>query len=334
MLLALTFLALSFQEQTCDCNHQVSSLAILEQEMTSLHRKLSPFLLRVILPVETISPEGVSSRSEISVSGLMLSRIGLFVAPTPPSSFTEPARVRGVGGEQLTAELVRTAPELGLSLFRCRKFDYPGPEFAPSKELRPGTVAITLGNSFGMEATFDLGYVAGTNRSVAGCAGLIQLTNTINPGDGGGLVADRQGRVIGVLLTSLREAATREQQRTGRPDMLGLTRSESISFAIPSDRILVEFARELKLPVGMPRLRLGVLVRLGPEQELLVEQVLPAGAAAKAGLRKGDVLTQLGSTNLASLDDIQKAILTSPPTAQLHYLRDGKAFTVTVKLRW
>lgn len=302
--------------------------------MTDLHQRLTPFLIKVSLQVDSVGEEGQTLQNELRLSGVILNKSGLFVAPTPPSSKINVANIVLHDGENRQARLLRSDPQLGLSIYKTQEFDFMGPNFAPCRNLRPGTVAISMGNSFGMEPSLDMGYIAGTQRCVAGVSGLLQLTNTVNPGDGGGLVADRHGRIIGVLMTSLREAALREQQRSGKPDALGLTRSESISFAVPSDRILMSFAKELGLPSSMPRPRMGVMVQLNDAQQLEVKQVLPGSAAAESGLLEGDILLQLGDSELHELDSLLAAILSSPVEAELIGLRANKKFTAQIKFRY
>jgi putative serine protease PepD len=66
----------------------------------------------------------------------------------------------------------------------------------------------------------------------------------------------------------------------------------------------------------------------------VIQDVTSGGAAADAGLKKGDVVTEFNGVAIANSTDLtaQVRALASGSTAKLNYQRDGKAATVEVKL--
>lgn len=325
-------------------------LAAVERDLIQLHARLRPVLVKVAISIPLAdAADGSARRQDIQVSGVVVDHGGLFIAPgLGPVSV---ARVIRFDGEEYEAWPVARDHELGLTLFCAPELAVQPPALGSPGSLRVGMVALTLGNPFGLDGTLDLGFVSGLDRRVDDLAGLVQITNTVNPGDGGGLVANRFGQVIGVMKTSLREVGSRKLGSEGAGDCVDgceeLVRSESLSFAIPIDQVLVAFQDHLS--VQIPRTHwLGVLVKesyapelaaeLGfPGQILLrLEEVNPGSPAGAAGLAPGDYLCRLGEMPLLDLGCLRYALSVSPAkqSIPLVFVRDGNLVTASVQLGW
>jgi serine protease Do len=132
---------------------------------------------------------------------------------------------------------------------------------------------------------------------------LIQTDAAISPGNSGGALADRDGRIIGINVAYLPP---------------GETGAENLGFAIPSDTA-VSVADQLIDTGEVSTAYLGVKTTdLSPEDAsrfdlpvdagALVEQVVPGSAAARGGLRKGDIITGLGEAKVESYGDLLGAL--------------------------
>ena len=160
-----------------------------------------------------------------------------------------------------------------------------------SNAVRPGELVMAVGSPLGFAGALSTGVV----HSVGALAGMgrqnwIRADVQLAPGNSGGPLADAQGRVIGI--------------NTAIVNGLGV--------AVPSNAA-VEFVRR---GADHPRPSLGVTLR--PVQlGLLVLEVDPAGAAARASLRPGDVL-------LGSLDDLWDELDSGREVVRLRFLRDGR----------
>jgi S1-C subfamily serine protease len=164
-----------------------------------------------------------------------------------------------------------------------------------SKALEVGQKVYAIGNPFGLSGTMTRGIISSI-RSVRGPEGnaidqAIQTDAAINPGNSGGPLLNSHGEVIGINSMIL----------TG-----GAEQSAGVGFAIPINSAkavlndLVEFGR-----VRRPSLGIAGLLPIGPElaDELglaadagvLIQQVVPGGAADRAGLRGGHERAYLGN---------------------------------------
>ena len=151
-----------------------------------------------------------------------------------------------------------------------------------SSALRPGELVIAVGNPFGFAGALS----SGTVHSLEG--GWIRASVQLAPGNSGGPLANARGEVIGINTAIL----------------------NGLGLAVPSNTA-VDFLRR------GPRPALGVTMR--PVQlGLLILEVEPGGAGARANLRKGDVL-------LTRFDDLHTALDSGREVLRLHFLRgDGR----------
>ena len=165
-----------------------------------------------------------------------------------------------------------------------------------SKTLEVGQKVYAIGNPFGLNGTMTRGIISSI-RSVRGpegngIDGAIQTDAAINPGNSGGPLLNSHGDVIGINSMIL----------TG-----GAEQSAGVGFAIPINSAkavlndLVQFGR-----VRRPSLGIAGLLPIGPELAdqmglaadagVLIQQVVPGGAADRAGLRGGHERAYLGNT--------------------------------------
>ena len=169
---------------------------------------------------------------------------------------------------------------------------------------------------------------------------MIETTTPLVPGNSGGPMFDCAGRFIGLAAAAV------------------LTpRGSQAGFAIPAERVAAVAARLLARepapePIALagaaeaktvrtvvsppppPAPRLGVLVRAAPDG-LLVTEVSPGLAGARAGLRVGDVLRAVESRPLAQPQDVAASLRDAAPQgwAQLELARGGRLLAVMVELR-
>lgn len=165
-----------------------------------------------------------------------------------------------------------------------------------SKALEVGQKVYAIGNPFGLSGTMTRGIISSI-RSVRGPEGnaidqAIQTDAAINPGNSGGPLLNSRGEVIGINSMIL----------TG-----GAEQSAGVGFAIPINSAkavlndLVQFGR-----VRRPSLGIAGLLPIGPELAdemglaadagVLIQQVVPGGAADRSGLRGGRERAYLGNT--------------------------------------
>ncbi len=203
-----------------------------------------------------------------------------------------------------------------------------------SRGLQVGQKVFAIGNPFGLSGTMTRGIVSSI-RSVqepngAGIDEAIQTDAAINPGNSGGPLLNSRGEVIGIntLIAS------------------NVGQSAGIGFAIPINTAkavlgdLVSLGRVRRPALGVHTIPIGpeLAAQLGlpADYGLLINDVIPGGAAERAGLRGGNKRAYLGNTPIMLGGDLIVAIDGQPIEDQqdlshiMNNHRAGDAVTVTV----
>lgn len=206
-----------------------------------------------------------------------------------------------------------------------------------SDKLDVGEWVVAVGSPLGLEQTVTAGIVSGKGRpgrhvqmSGKRVRGYIQTDAKINPGNSGGPLVNLEGEVVGVNT------------------LIQVGAGGAYGFAIPVN----EVRRVAQLLIKEGRVRypyLGLLLtdvkdldaeqkaKLGksvPSQGAFVAELTPGGPASKAGIRPGDVITDINNQKVAGAGDVVDYVSNQSigSRVMVHYLRDGKPAQAQVAL--
>jgi serine protease Do len=209
--------------------------------------------------------------------------------------------------------------------------ELPVAKFGDSSQMAPGDWVMAIGNPFNYTDSVSVGVISGTKRPFQTAAqryqDVLQTDAAINPGNSGGPLLNLRGEVIGI------NTAIISNDRTS--GNLG------IGFAIPINTV-----RDLlpQLEAGkVVRGRIGVQVMvvtreavqalgLQKRQGALVSTVTPGGAAAKGGIKPGDVIIEFNGRPVADRDTLVAMVIATRPgtTVPVRIVRNGKEQTLNV----
>jgi S1-C subfamily serine protease len=242
----------------------------------------------------------------------------------------------------LPATLVYSYPQQDLAVIRLDRV--PGglkaAVFGDSSKVEVGQIVLAMGSPLGLSSSVTQGIVSATGRTVsesragggtgATLANMVQTSAAINPGNSGGALVDLDGRVIGIPTLAATDPGLGEGAA-----------APGIGFAIPASTVrtvagqIVEEGRV----TDSGRAALGITGRTVVDAEfqpagVAVVEVASGGAADKAGLRAGDVITGLGDTAVTSITSLAEALAEERPGARttVTFTRDGARRTVEVTL--
>jgi S1-C subfamily serine protease len=204
------------------------------------------------------------------------------------------------------ATVVGTDPSHDLAVIQIKASDLSPMVLGDSRNLQVGQKVYAIGNPFGLSGTLTSGIVSSI-RQVQEPSGTtideaIQTDAAINPGNSGGPLLNWHGEVIGIntMIAS------------------GVGQSSGIGFAIPVNTAkavlndLVTLGRVRRPALGLRTIpispELADQMGLPADYGLLVVQVVPGGAAERAGLRGGDERAYLGNIPITLGGDLIVAI--------------------------
>ncbi|MEU5187978.1 trypsin-like peptidase domain-containing protein [Streptomyces klenkii] len=245
------------------------------------------------------------------------------------------------GGGAVGARLVSSYPEQDLAVVRLD--DVPKTlkpaTFGDSTKVEVGQIVLAMGNPLGLSSSVTQGIVSAVGRTVsegrtgggtgATIANMVQTSAAINPGNSGGALVNLAGQIIGIPTL----AATDPE--------LGQGAAPGIGFAIPAATVRTVAGQIVKngRVTDSGRAALGITARtiVGPDftpAGVEVVSVNQNGPADRAGLRAGDVLTRVGTTDITTMQSLSEALAGLRPgdRTDVSYDRNGAARTTTVTL--
>jgi len=266
-------------------------------------------------------------------SGVIVSADGLILTNNHVAEAGDEIMVRiGEHGHEYKAKVVGNDPSSDLALLRIDAKNLPVLTFADSDQVRVGDLVLAVGNPFNFINSVTMGIVSGLNRGGVGDTDyedFIQTDAPINPGNSGGALVDTQGRLVGIN--------TAIYSRSGG--------NQGIGFAVPAN--LARSVVDSLLKYGkVTRGYLGTAVQpLTPDlaeqfkvpddqQGALIDEATPGGAADKAGLQNGDIITAVDGKAISDPHALRLTIGGMSPGVKvtLTYLRDGQSRTAEATL--
>jgi S1-C subfamily serine protease len=243
-------------------------------------------------------------------SGFILDKSGVVLTNAHVVDKTDKVTVTLKDGRTFEGKVRGVDPVTDMAVVKIEGKDLPTVVLGDSDAVEVGDWAIAVGNPLGLDNTVTLGIISTLKRSSAQVGipdkrlDFIQTDAAINPGNSGGPLVNDRGEVIGIN-TAI------------RADAMG------IGFAIPINKakaIQTQLAKGEKVPHPYLGVQMTTLTPELAEQNntdpnapfevpavngVVVVRVLPNTPAAKAGIRRGDVITQIDGQSVNSAEQLQ-----------------------------
>jgi serine protease DegS len=215
-------------------------------------------------------------------------------------------------GRRAVAKVIGTDPDTDLAVIKIELDDLPVLPFKLSGN-EVGDVVLAIGNPFGVGQTVTQGIISATGRSDLGIntyEDFIQTDAAINPGNSGGALIDVAGNLIGVNTAIF--------SKTGG--------SLGIGFAIPAkicQQILNSILKDGRVVRGWLGISLLASAQsddvLAPQAKgVVVADVLANGPAAKAGIKRGDLILNVNGEEMTSPSDLINYVALQAPNSTVN----------------
>jgi serine protease Do len=283
------------------------------------------------------SSQPMTEREHFLGSGVIVNPDGYILTNNHVVANASDVEVLTKDQKNYKAKIVGRDAATDIAVLKIDATDLPTITIGDSSKLQVGDVVFAVGDPFGIGETATMGIVSATGRTLNGAIerfeDFIQTDAAINPGNSGGAMVDLHGNLVGIN-TAILPAET----QMGQGGNIG------IGFAVPvnlAKNVMEQIIEHGKVERGY----LGIHpedVSAQMAQEfgrsegggVLVGQVEPGTPAAKAGLRRGDIILEVNGQDVNGAEDLTTRIGSFEPgtPVQLKVWRNGKTLELPVTL--
>lgn len=216
-------------------------------------------------------------------------------------------------GRRYRAHLVGEDDGFDIAIIKIPAHHLSQITFSDSDNLRVGDFVAAIGSPFGLTQTVTSGVISALNRAkpkIEGFQSFIQTDAPINPGNSGGALVNLRGELVGINTA-----------------ILGPDANIGIGFAIPSNMVKAVITQLLKYG-KVKRGMLGVIAQnitpslasalnIGDVKGTIVTKIVPGSAAATAGLKPEDIITELDGKTIRSAVQLRNNLGLMPPDTKI-----------------
>ena len=266
-------------------------------------------------------------------SGFIIGSDGLILTNAHVVKEAKDVIVKLQDRREYTAKVLGVDTATDIAVLKIDAKGLPTVRFGQPAKLMVGDYVLAIGAPYGLDQTATSGIISAKGRSLPSEGGenfvpFLQTDAAVNPGNSGGPLFDAAGNVIGIN--------SQIYSRTGG--------FQGVSFAIPIDVALTikdqivstGHATHARLGVSIQSLNQDLAESFGLQRPdgALVQTVAPNSAAAKAGLKSGDVITKVNGDAIQEPGQLSSRIGLSRPGEKvtLEVWRDNKLETVVATL--
>ena len=261
-----------------------------------------------------------------SGSGVILSEDGYIVTNNHVIKDATEITVVTANNDEYDATLVGTDPTTDIALLKIDANGLQKIAVANSDNVRLGQWVLAVGNPFNLTSTVTAGIISAKGRDIniideqSAIESFLQTDAAVNPGNSGGALVNTGGELVGIN--------TAISSRSGS--------FEGYSFAVPAN-LMMKVVGDLKEFGRVQRAFMGINyneLNAGLSEELdlkvnsgvYVANVIDGGAAADAGIEKGDVIINIDGKRVRTGADLTEAIGSHRPGEMLDVIvnRDGR----------
>jgi len=264
-------------------------------------------------------------------SGVIVSEDGYILTNNHVVKGAEEIKVILYDKREFKGKVVGTDPRTDLAVVKINAKDLPTLSFGDSGKLKTGDIVLAVGNPFGLNQTITMGIVSAVGRSNIGLADFedfIQTDAAINPGNSGGALVNGSGELVGINTAIFSTSG----------GYMG------IGFSIPSDMAkavmdsIIKYGKVIRgwLGVSIQDLTPELAKSLGMKETegALIAGVVSDSPADKAGLKRGDLVTEMNGKKIIDVTSLRNMVAATAPGTRVDFkiIRNGTEQSITATL--
>lgn len=263
-------------------------------------------------------------------SGVIISKDGYIVTNNHVIENADEISITiGNNPKEYNARIIGKDADSDLAVIKIEGENFKAIKFGYSENLKVGDLIFAIGNPFGIGTTVTQGIISALNKDHVGInryENFIQTDASINPGNSGGALVDSRGVLIGINSAIISKSGG----------------NNGIGFAIPIDMVK-NVVQKLIADGKVTRGYLGVVIDdlkanlaklYNKKSGALILDVANDTPAAKAGLKRGDLIYAINNKLIRDRKDLQNVIASFKPneTITLKLERDKKNIQLNITL--
>jgi serine protease Do len=324
-----------------------AGLGSLSRSFEALSRERQPSVVQVLASgyhaVHTRSAGTVLTKRRVTGSGVIVSQDGDIITNAHVVRGAKTIHVRlapvELPGQQsivtqerdlIEANLIGLDFQTDLAVIRVEGMKLKPAPLGASEKVEPGQIVLAFGNPLGLQGSVTMGVVGAKARQLRRDDPMIyiQTDAPINPGNSGGPLVNTAGEVVGINTFILSQSGG----------------SQGLGFAVPSNVVKAVYTR-LKTSGRVQRGMIGARaqtinavlasgLKLPRSRGVVVANVIPASPADKAGIREGDIITQIDGKTMENARDYDITLYLKEigSTAKVRFLRGDSEREASVEV--
>lgn len=305
-------------------NNDQQLLDAYSETVSTIYNTISPSVVHIRNVRSKPASKTPENRDESMGSGFIISSDGYIISNHHVAESAKELFVTLDDGTVLNAELKGSDASTDIAVLKVDGRSFRSLTFANSDQLRPGQIAIAIGNPYGLQQTITAGIVSAVGRSLRAGNGrliddVIQTDAALNPGNSGGPLLNSDGYVIGVN-TAIISAA------------------QGICFAVSSNLAsyiagqIIMKGRVNRALIGIAGQTVQITQRMREYNQIanktgvFVFEVMRSNPLTQKKIKYGDIIVQFNGKKVESVDGLFKYLTeeTIGMTVKIGLLREGK----------
>ncbi len=268
-------------------------LVITDEPVGDVANRLVPSVVHLEIQSDNLFQQGAGSGVIFDSRGYILTAAHVV---SEVAEGTAELTVRLSTGDRLPGEVVGTDPDSDIAVVKVERSGLTPAELSMEDPLRVGQLVVAVGSPWGLESSVTSGVISAVDRIVEGKL-LTQSDAVLYPGNSGGALADRYGRLIGINVSIFTDSTSLES-----------IEFQGVGFAVPID-VAYRVAQALIAGEPVHTAFLGISGRdTQGDAGVEIMEVFAGSGAEQAGLKPDDVVVGVGGRPVTGIADLAARI--------------------------